>query len=440
MECFTSQESWSSLIWYGSCFEPERAERKSITRAALSKDAALFLLLGDYMSKTSFLLILIALLLALNLAATVLTSSTVPVKENLTQAFPKDDTPVTAENSTPVSDEERNLEFDDFSLPGSISLCGEALPLESRHVLEMLDREFTISVWDRAQVLMWLKRAGRYFPYIEEKLAEAGMPADLKYVAVAESALLVDVRSRKRAVGLWQFMAHTGRRYGLRKNYTIDERKDFEQSTEAAVKYLEHLYDKFGNWALALAAYNCGEALLSREMKKQKVKDFYRLRLPAETERYIFRIAAAKIIMENPELYGFKLNAEQTYRPMLYDKVEISLRRQLKLTDLAVVMDTDYKTLRELNPQIRRYYLSKGNHTIKVPPGYGPRVALALKSFGDNTSRDWEEISESHYLVRRGDTLGRISQRTGISIATLRDLNGIQGSTIWAGQKLRLAP
>ncbi len=392
------------------------------------------------MGKKSFLLVLIAALLALNLAATVLTSSTIPVQENLTQALLRNDNPVTAEDNTAVSDENRNLEFDDFSLPGSISLCGEAVPLENRHVLEMLDREFTISVWDRAQVLLWLKRAGRYFPHIEEKLAGAGMPADLKYVAVAESALLVDVRSRKRAVGLWQFMARTGRRYGLRKNRLLDERKDFEQSTEAAIKYLDHLYDKFGNWALALAAYNCGEALLSKQIRKQKVKDFYRLRLPLETERYIFRIAAVKIIMENPEHYGFKLTAEQTYRPTLHDKVEVSLRRQLKLTDLAVVMDTDYKTLKKLNPQIRRYYLPQGHHTIKVPPGCGPRVALALKGFADHKSNDWEKVSESYYLVRQGDTLGRISQRTGISIATLRNLNGIEGSTIWAGQKLRLIP
>ena len=115
----------------------------------------------------------------------------------------------------------------DFSLPGSISLCDESIPLENRRVLEMLDREFTIAVWDRAQVFLWLKRAGRYFPYIEEKLSEAEMPDDLKYMAVAESALITDIKSRKRAVGLWQFMSRTGRQYGLRKNRTIDQRLDF---------------------------------------------------------------------------------------------------------------------------------------------------------------------------------------------------------------------
>ena len=155
------------------------------------------------------LLTVVALLLALNLVIMSLRSSTSTAEEpNIPGVLPN------------------------FPLPGSISLCHEPIPLENRRVLEMLDREFTIAVWDRAQVFMWLKRAGRYFPYIEEKLAEAGMPDDLKYAAVAESALIADIKSRKRATGLWQFMSRTGRRYGLRKNRVIDERLDFEQSTE----------------------------------------------------------------------------------------------------------------------------------------------------------------------------------------------------------------
>ncbi|MDH3803661.1 MAG: lytic transglycosylase domain-containing protein, partial [Deltaproteobacteria bacterium] len=177
--------------------------------------------------------------MVLNLVVVGLTSSTGP-----------------AEDSAPVG------VLSDFPLPGSISLCHEPIPLENQRVLEMLDREFTIAVWDRAQVFLWLKRAGRYFPYIEEKLAEAEMPDDLKYVAVAESALITTIRSSKRAAGLWQFMARTGRRYGLRKNRMLDERLDFERSTEAAITYLTQLHDTFDNWTLALAAYNCGDAFL----------------------------------------------------------------------------------------------------------------------------------------------------------------------------------
>ncbi|NIQ90629.1 MAG: transglycosylase SLT domain-containing protein [Deltaproteobacteria bacterium] len=328
----------------------------------------------------------------------------------------------------------------DFSLPGSISLCDESIPLENRRILEMLDREFTIAVWDRAQVFLWLKRAGRYFPYIEEKLAEAGMPDDLKYMAVAESALITDIKSRKRAVGLWQFMSRTGRRYGLQKNYTIDERLDFEQSTEAAINYLRRLHDEFDNWALTLAAYNCGDAFLKREIRKQKVKDFYRLDLPLETERYVFRITAIKIIMENPRLYGFRLPPERVYPPNWYDSVPVKISRNLNLTELALALDTDFKVLKELNPQFRRNYLPKGKHQIKVPPGFGPKVVVALEKLGKGGSAKKKDLSKSYYVVHRGDTLGLIAKQTGVSINSLRKYNDIQGSTIWAGQTLRLTP
>lgn len=364
-----------------------------------------------------FLLGVIALLLALNLVVVGLTSSTGP-----------------AEESAPAG------VLSDFPLPGSISLCHEPIPLENQRVLEMLDREFTIAVWDRAQVFLWLKRARRYFPYIEEKLAEAGMPDDLKYVAVAESALITTIRSSKRAAGLWQFMARTGRRYGLRKNRMIDERLDFERSTEAAITYLTRLHDIFDSWTLALAAYNCGDTFLKREMKKQKVKDFYRLDLPVETERYIFRIAASKIIMENPKHYGFDLPPAQIYRRMWYDSVEVRITKHLQLTELALALDTDFKALKELNPQFRRNYVPKGNYKIKVPPGFGPKLRIAMQKLGKGGSREQEKVSASHYLVREGDTLGHIARRTGVSIASLRRYNDIQGATIWAGQKLRLTP
>jgi membrane-bound lytic murein transglycosylase D len=325
-----------------------------------------------------------------------------------------------------------------FHLPVSISLCHEPVPLENRKALDMLDREFTIAVWDRAQVFMWLKRAGRYFPYIEEKLAEADMPDDLKYVAVAESALITDIKSRKRAVGLWQFMSRTATRYGLRKNRLIDERLDFERSTEAAVKYLKRLQSEFGSWTLALAAYNCGDVFLKSEIKKQQVSDFYRLDLPPETERYVFRIAAIKTIMENPKQYGFHLPPEHIYPPRWHDTVEVKISQSLKLTELALALDTDFKALKELNPQFLRDYLPRGSYYIKVPPGFGPELVVALQELGKGGAGQRQDIIEKHYVVREGDTLGNISRRTGVSLTTLKRINAIEGSTIWAGQKLRL--
>ncbi len=329
--------------------------------------------------------------------------------------------------------------LDDFPLPESVSLCSEPMPLEDLRVSEMLDREFTILVWDRAQVFLWLKRAGRYFPHIEKKLTEADMPEDLKYLAVAESSLLTYVRSSKGAMGAWQLMSQTARRCGLRKDRVIDERLNFEQSTEAALKYLKELKDEFGTWTLAIAAYNCGEVRLRKEIEAQKVADYYRLNLPQETERFVFRISAIKIIMENPERYGYSLSHKRVYKPVEYDSVPVQIKVPLHMTDVAVALDTDFKVLKELNPQISGYYLPSGPYTLMVPSGQGSRVASVLKQLTLAASHHMDGDSEPRYLVvRQGDTLSAIARRTGVSVATLRKVNGIQGSLIMAGQKLGL--
>lgn len=331
--------------------------------------------------------------------------------------------------------------LDDFPLPESVSLCGEPMPLENRRVWEMLDRGFTLAVWDRAQVFLWLKRAGRYFPHIEKKLAEADMPEDLKYLAVAESSLLTDVRSSKGAMGAWQLMSRTARRNGLRKDRMIDERLNFEQSTQAALNYLKKLKDEFGTWTLALAAYNCGEARLKKEIEEQGVTDYYRLNLYRETERFVFRIAAIKTIMENPQRYGYSLSQERVYEPIECDSVPVQIKAPLHITDVAVALGTDFKVLKELNPQISGYHLPTGRYTLRVPSGQGFRVASVLEQLTLAASQREDTDPEPRYvMVRDGDTLCAIAKRTGVSVATLRRVNGIQGSLIRVGQKLGLKP
>jgi hypothetical protein len=330
--------------------------------------------------------------------------------------------------------------FDDFPPSKFLSLCGEPMPLEDRNVWEMLDRELTIAVWDRAQVFLWLKRAGRYFPYIEKKLVEADMPEDLKYLAVAESSLLTHARSRKGAIGAWQFMARTARKNGLRRDHIVDERLDFERSTEAAIKYLKRLKGIFGTWTLALAAYNCGDVRLKREIKEQKVRDFYRLKLPLETERFIFRIAAIKTIMENPKRYGYNLKPEWVYRPIKCDTVPVSIRIPLHITEVAQALGTDLKLLKELNPQFLGYYLPTGCYTIKVPSGLGSRIATVLEQIIPTSSCSTKKVSDGYYVVQLGDTLSHIAKRTGVPVDMLKRLNGIRGSLIMVGQKLRLSP
>ena len=267
-----------------------------------------------------------------------------------------------------------------YDLPKTLVLCGEMVPLHHPYVHEMLDREFNITVWDRAQVIMYLKRAGRYFPYIEAKLAEAGLPDDLKYLAVAESALITHSLSRKGARGPWQFMTLAARSNGLRRNSVIDERLNFQSATAAAIRNLTRLEKMFGSWMLAMAAYNTGETRLSKEIRRQKTKDYFRLNLPLETERYIFRIAAIKIIMENPHYYGYEIPHLNVYTPQRHDAIEMTLNSSLDIVKFAGAIGTDYKDIKERNPQFLRTYIPAGVHTVSVPPGRGITALSYLKS------------------------------------------------------------
>lgn len=328
----------------------------------------------------------------------------------------------------------------DFPPPKALSLCNEPMPLNDRWVWEMLDRELTISVWDRAQVFMWLKRAGRYFPYLEKKLTEEGLPQDLKYLAIAESSLLLHIKSHKGATGPWQFMPQTAVRHGLRKDRRVDERRNFEQATEAALRYLKGLKGAFGTWTLALASYNCGEARLKEEMKEQKETDYYRLNLPEETERFIYRIAAIKLIMEAPEQYGFRLPKERIYKPIPCDTVDVKVRVPIHLADLSTALGTNLKAIKDLNPQIMGYHLPSGNYTLKTPPGTGSKVSSALKTLSRTATPTSQPVSGKYYTVESGDTLTQVSKKTGVSLSTLRKLNNLEDSLIKVGQRLRLTP
>lgn len=299
--------------------------------------------------------------------------------------------------------------INDFSLPKSVNLCNEPIPLEHRHVREMLDREFTVAIWNPAQVFLWLKRGGRYFPLIERKLAEAGMPLDLKYLAVAESNLLPTIRSRKGAVGMWQFIAKTGLLNGLRVDRSIDERRSVQRSTEAAIRYLKSLKEIFGNWTLALAAYNCGEEALEKNIKEQRVVNYYRLNLPLETERFIFRIAAIKIIMENPERYGYSIVPEHLYEPMNYDTVPVTVQTSVLISNIAQAVAMDFKIIKEMNLHILGNQLPKGSYNIYVPSGFGPKMVEILSCLFSVASPR-----------RKSDTESDLAERTGVPVSILK--------------------
>lgn len=260
-----------------------------------------------------------------------------------------------------------------YPLPERVSLCGEPVPLHEPEVREDLDREFTIILWSRTQTTLWLKRAARYFPYLEKRLREAKLPDDLKYVVLVESDLRLEARSSAGASGPWQFMKPAANRFFLKTEAKIDDRFDFPRATEAALMYLKTLHREFQDWPLALAAYNCGEGRLRKAIKEQGTANYYHLDLPEETNRYVLRVIAAKIIVSDPSRYGYQIPPEDLYAPLQPDQIEFVIGKELHLRDLAAACGTYYKMIRRLNPRLQTAVLPPGVYKLNVPAGSAPR-------------------------------------------------------------------
>ena len=189
-------------------------------------------------------------------------------------------------------------------IPNQVFFCDELVPLNQEDIYERLEKEMIVNTYWHSKTLLTYKRSKKYFPIIEKILKEYNIPDDIKYLVVAESGL-ENATSPAGAKGFWQFMKKTGQQYNLESSSEVDERYNLEKSSIAACEYLQYLYNMFNDWTLAAAAYNMGENALKRNIKKQKVDNYYDLKLNNETSRYIFRIVAIKTIFEEPENYGF---------------------------------------------------------------------------------------------------------------------------------------
>ena len=316
-----------------------------------------------------------------------------------------------------------------YRLPDHVTFCDERIPLEKRNVWERLDKEYLLAVGNTPQVLLWLKRSNRYFPYIKEKLKEDELPGDLKYLAVIESDLIQDVRSPVGAAGPWQLMKGTARKMGLRVDHVIDERYDFHRSTNAAIRYLKRLHRVFGSWILSVAAYNLGMTRIQSEMRRQKINDYYYLELPEETERYLFRAIAAKLILSTPEKFGFILAEDQYYHPIPHDVVDLTIKGSTSLQTIAQASQTHLKSIKELNPHIRRRYLPPGHYEIKIPEGM-------IDVFEENFKKSPRAI----HVVKKGENLTKIARRYNITISQLMKLNSMhRAEKIYPGQQLVVA-
>ena len=253
-------------------------------------------------------------------------------------------------------------------IPSSVTFCGMPIDLTRYNMREGFDRELSSFTYFHSTTMLLFKRANRYFPVIEPILKANGIPDDFKYLAVIESHLDARVTSPARAVGMWQLMEATGKQYGLTISSTVDERCNVEKSTEVACRYLKDAYDKYGNWATVAASYNAGMARISGELTKQGVDNAFDLWLVEETSRYVYRIMAIKQIMENPYKYGFVFRAEDLYKPIATEGVEVSG----DIPDLAAFArekNTTYADLRRFNPWLRDKSLqtSGKTYTLQIP-------------------------------------------------------------------------
>jgi membrane-bound lytic murein transglycosylase D len=273
-----------------------------------------------------------------------------------------------------------------------------------------------------------LYRMELYRPLVDRILTELDLPRELIAVAMIESGFNLKARSRARAVGPWQFIAGTARIYGLRVNWWYDERRDIVASTYAAGNYLTDLYGIWNDWPLALAGYNCGEYRVARAVARQKTEDFWQLKLPKQTQRYVPKFLAALYILRQPEKYGFTI---PDVEPVKFDEVVIKDATDLKL--IAKSAGTSVDVLRELNPGLLQWATPpKMEINVKVPEGSADICRQELASIPLDKRVTWRK-----HRIRKGETLSVIARANGTTITALKRLNGIKNAhKIRAGKYL----
>jgi len=322
----------------------------------------------------------------------------------------------------------------------------ESVPLPFNEAVDRnLERFTTPPMRDR--FARWLRRSGRYVPMMKAVFREAGLPEDLVYLALIESGFNPYARSWKRAVGPWQFIESTARRYGLTVNWWEDERRDPEKATRAAARYLADLYGRFGAWDLAMAAYNGGEGRIGRAVRRTKTDDFWKLRdtrhIRRETKNYVPKYIAATMIARNPARYGF--DGLRYDDPLTYD--EVRLETPIDLAVAARLAGVTVRDLKDLNPSLKRWATPpyRRGYVLRVPAGSGGRLLGGIAE-----SRPQELFTMLPYRIEKGDTLGRIARRYGVPLKVLISMNpGIRprrlrigkviripsGSALWAGDE-----
>ncbi len=271
-------------------------------------------------------------------------------------------------NKNKNNEDFNNYKIHSIPIPDSLTFSGETVDLNENDLIQRFDKEILVNTYWQSNTLQLIKRSRKFFKIIEPILKKEGVPDDFKYLAVIESGL-ENLRSPKGAKGIWQIMRGTGRELGLEINNNVDERYNLELSTIAACRYIKKAKNKFGTWTLAAAAYNRGMSGVNRALKKQNVKSYYDLLLGNETRRYVFRIHAIKLILNNPNNYGFFVKDSEYYKDDGFEVMNVDYPIK-NLSEFANKNGINYKTLKIFNPWLIQNHLnnrSRKKYKIKIP-------------------------------------------------------------------------
>jgi membrane-bound lytic murein transglycosylase D len=309
------------------------------------------------------------------------------------------------------------------------------IPVDSNSFVEREIRGFQGQ--ERQFFIDSYRRSGLYRPMILRELRAAGMPEQLSWLPLIESGFKVRAYSRARALGLWQFISSTGYRFGLRRDWWIDERMDPERSTRAAIAYLTELHGMFGDWLTAIAAYNCGENRVLRVINSQRLNymdQFWDLfqQLPYETARYVPRFLATLLIVNDPAAYGFDL--PPPYPTLEYDRLKVNRSVELATLDRAMSLPAD--TLKQLNPELRQGATPDRDYVLRVPPTTVPEFTVKLAELPK-----WKPPAQRYtvHRVRKGETLSHIARRYGTSVSALRRANRLRNpNRLYPGQRINV--
>ena len=334
--------------------------------------------------------------------------------------------------------------YADGSSVSYAAIMAQAYPVVVNPQVQLFLDRFTGAY--REVVARWVSRSGRYLAMVRDVLRARGLPEDLAYTAMIESGFKPDAVSRVGAKGMWQFMAPTARRYGLRVDRWVDERLDPEKSTLAAAHYLHDLHEQFGSWPLAQAAYNAGEVKVSRAIQKTGSRDFWTLAqsryLRRETKEFVPQIHAATMIGRDPDHYGFEFD---DIEPATFDTITVPAATDLR--HLSARAGLDVGAVRALNPTLVRGITPPGAPwTLRVPTGERERVVAALaprRATVASTPRN--EVSRASatgdvHVVRPRDTVSGIARRYGVSVDDVIRWNRLDSQDrIRPGDRLRVA-